>query len=197
MIDWIREIAFNGIMDQKLIDKTFHREEILDKVHQEVMSFLVEILDTGAPVSIAEEGRQQLRISHEYESLSDRLSSVLKHYLRLRDRDLELHADERQALLELHDAVTDFLRQVNQAYANRHALSDAAVEATNSAIRIRIKGMRDRHLERMTSEPVNPQVSMIYFGLLTDYRRVRAHTLNIHEAGVGLRMSGAETVTTP
>jgi phosphate:Na+ symporter len=197
MIDWIRELAFNGTMDQKLIDKTFHREEILDKVHQEVMTFLVEILDTGAPVSIAEEGRQQLRIAHEYESMSDRLSSVLKHYLRLRDRDLKLHPDERQALLELHDAVTDFLRQVNHAYANRHALSDAAVEATNSAIRKRIKGMRDQHLERMTSEPVDPQVSMIYFGLLTDYRRVRAHTLNIHEAGVGLRLSGAETVTTP
>jgi hypothetical protein len=38
----------------------------------------------------------------------------------------------------------------------------------------------------MTSEQVDPQVSMIYFGLLTDYRRIRAHTLNIHEASIGI-----------
>jgi phosphate:Na+ symporter len=186
MIDWIREIAFDGVSDQKKIDKTFNREEILDKIQQEITTFLVEVLDSNVPIAIAEEGRQQLRIAHEYESMSDRMSSLLKNYLRLRGRDLELHPEERQALLELHDAVTDFLRQVNQAYADRNIISDAVVESVNTAIRKRIKALRDEHLRRMTSEQVDPQVSMIYFGLLTDYRRIRAHTLNIHEASIGI-----------
>jgi phosphate:Na+ symporter len=187
MLDWIRQLAFNGLGDQKLIDKTFHREEILDKIHQEIVVFLVELLDSNVPQSIAEEGRKQLRLAHEYESMSDRMSSVLKNYLRLRDRGLELHPDERQALLELHDAVTDFLRQITQAYDNRHVLNEDIVRAANGAIRKKIKALRDDHLTRMTSEGVDPQLSMIYFGLLTDYRRIRAHTLNVHEASVGMQ----------
>jgi phosphate:Na+ symporter len=186
MIDWIRELAFNGLSNQKLIDKTFRREDVLDKIHQEIITFLVEVLDSNVPQSIAEEGRKQLRLAHEYESMSDRMSSVLKNYLRLKERGLELHPDEQQGLLELHEGVTDFLRQVNHAYENRQVLSDSVVQSVNGAIRKRIKRLRDLHLERMTSEPVDPQLSMVYFGLLTDYRRIRAHTLNVHEANVGV-----------
>lgn len=189
MIDWIRDLAFNGLEDQKKIEKTFNREAILDNVQQEVTEFLVEVLDSNVPLAIAEEGRMQLRLAHEYESMSDRMSSVLKGYLKLRDRGLELHPDERQALLELHDAVTDFLRQVNQAYADRNVLTDDVVSSVNSAIRKRIKRLRDEHLTRMTSEHVDPRVSMVYFGLLTDYRRIRAHTLNMHEAAAFVPMA--------
>jgi Na+/phosphate symporter len=80
-------------------------------MQQELISFLTEVLDASVPHAIAEEGQQQLRIAHEYESMGDRLASVLKGYLKLRDQQLVLPDGQREELLDLHDAVTDFLRR--------------------------------------------------------------------------------------
>ncbi len=186
MIDWIHQLGFNGPRDERLIQKTFHREEVLDNVQQEIMAFLTDLLDATVPHSIAEEGRQQLRIAHEYESMSDRLASVLRAYLKMKERKLELPAEQQAGLQELHVLVADFLRQVTDAYQRREPLNDARAQSLNANITRRIKELRNDHLQRMTESPVDPTLSMLVTGVLTDYRRIRAHTMNIHEA-----MSGA------
>lgn len=188
MMEWSRQLGFNGPRDERLIQKTFHREEVLDNVHREVVAFLTNALDATVPHAIAEEGRSQLRIAHEYESASDRVASVLKAYLKLADQRLELPADHKQGLLELHDAVAEFLAQVTAAYAERRALSDADAQSANAAILSRVKRLRELHLRAMTQHPVHPSLSLVFTGILTDYSRIRAHAMNLHEAST-------ETVT--
>jgi hypothetical protein len=73
-------VAFNGPRDESSIQKIFHREEVLDNIQQEIVTFLTEAPGCHRPHAIAEEGRQQFRIAHEYESMSDRLASILRHY---------------------------------------------------------------------------------------------------------------------
>jgi phosphate:Na+ symporter len=192
MIEWIRQLAFNGPQDERLIQKTFHREEVLDNIQSEIVTFLTDVLDANVPHAIAEEGRQQLRIAHEYESVSDRLASVLKGFLKLRKEQLQLPADQTEALMGLHDMVADFLREVTEAYERREALEDDKAQAANVGIARRVRELRDDHLQRMTESPINPALSLIYTGILTDYRRVRAHTLNIHEATIGAKAMAAE-----
>lgn len=182
MMEWIRQLGFNGPLDDRLIQKTFHREEVMDNVHREVVSFLTDALDATVPHAIAEEGRSQLRIAHEYESATDRMASILKAYLKLRDQRLELPADHKDALAELHDLVGGFLARVSAAYANRQALSDADAQSANAAILSRVKRLRELHLQAMTAHPVHPSLSLIFTGILTDYSRIRAHTMNLHEA---------------
>lgn len=182
MMEWIRQLGFHGPLDERMIQKTFHREEVLDNVHQEVVKFLTDALDATVPHAIAEEGRRQLRIAHEYESASDRMASVLKAYLKLRNQRLELPADHKEPLQELHDAVAGFLAGVAQAYAERRTLDDADAQSTNAAILSRVKRLRELHLQAMTVHPVNPALSLIFTGILTDYSRIRAHAMNVHEA---------------
>jgi len=189
MMTWIRQLGFNGPRDERLIQKTFHREEVLDNVQEEIMTFLTDLLDATVPHSTAEEGRQQLRIAHEYESVSDRLASVLRAYLKLKDQQLELPADQQEALLELHDMVADFLERVTTAYRKRQALNEAEARTLSNQITARVRELRDDHLRRMTESPVDPTLSMVLTGILTDYRRVRAHTTNIHEATAGAPMA--------
>jgi phosphate:Na+ symporter len=186
MMEGIRAVAADGEPDKKAVRKVIRREEVLDNMQQEVITFLTEVLDASVPHAIAEEGQQQLRIAHEYESMGDRLASVLKGYLRLRDQRLVLPDDQREELLALHDAMTDFLRDVTTAYEGRRALDHAAAQAASSAVTRQVKQLRDEHLRRMVETPVDPKLSLIYTNLLTDYRRVRAHTMNVHEATEGI-----------
>jgi len=182
MMGWMRELGYGSNYDQEKIDTIFRRESVLDNIYTEIVEFLTEILDANVPPSVAEEGRRQLRISHEYESMSDRLASLLKGKLKLRDNELELPVEQQEQLHELHAMVTEFVVRVTKAYEQRKPIDPAEAQAMNKGITRRVKQIRDEHLQRMTSEPFDPKLSLIFTDLLTDYRRVRAHALNIHEA---------------
>jgi phosphate:Na+ symporter len=189
MLEWIRQLGFNGPWDELLVRKTFHREEVLDNVQREVVAFLTATLDSTMPRAVADEGRQQLRIAHEYESVSDRAASILRAFAGLRQQRLELRSDHREDLHRLHDAVGAYLREVTNAYAERGALTSADARSHADSIDRLVAELRDRQLQRMIDGPVDPGLSLIYAGLITDYARIRSHARNIHNAMAGSGVS--------
>jgi phosphate:Na+ symporter len=188
MADWIRQLGYNGPQDERLIQKTFHREEVLDNMHEEIVAFLTEVLDATVPYSVAAEGQRQLRIAHEYEAIGDRMASILKSFLRLKEETLELPADQLQELQGLHDLVAEFLGKVTDAFAHRAAMDDPSARTLNDAVHREVRRLQDEHLQKMTEGPVNPKMTLILNAILTDYRRIRAHALNVHEATMEARV---------
>jgi phosphate:Na+ symporter len=185
MTEWIRQLGFHGPWDERLIQKTFHREEILDNMQGEVVQYLTDILDATVPHIAAEEGRQQLRIAHEFESMSDRLASILRGFDRLRQKRLELSATQQRELLELHDMVAAFEKEVVTAYIQRRPMNDSDAHSASGAVSRKVKQLQDDHMQRMIEGPIDPGLTMILTTMLTDYRRIRAHALNVHEAIMG------------
>lgn len=182
MVDWIRQLGFNGPREDDLIQKTYRREEVLDNIQSEVVTFLTDVLDSNVPHTVSEEARRQLRIAHEYESISDRLASVLRDFLKLGELRLELPPEHQEELRVFHDQVGEFLRQVTEAYESREALSHEEVRKVSDAISEKERELREEHLRLMTRSQVEPNLIVVVTGILTNYRRVRAHALNIHEA---------------
>jgi phosphate:Na+ symporter len=185
MMEWIRELAFQGEWNERLMQKTLRREEVLDKIQREMVEFLTDVLDATVPHAVAQEGRQQFRIAHEYESMSDRLASVLKAFAELRKQRITLPEAHGSQLADLHDAIAAFLHDVTGAYAARRTLDDVDARARNTAIDAKIRQLQDHHLQYMIDNSVDPVLTMAFTGILTDYRRVRAHVLNIHQTMVG------------
>ena len=186
MIAWLDELGYGDSYDEDLIAKIFRREDVLDNVYQEIVEFLSAILDARVPHSVAAEGQRQLRLAHEYESMADRLASLLKGKLKLRDNDLQLPREQQLELLELHRLVARFVQATTQAYVNQQPLTEEEAQEMNRAITAYVKKLRSEHLHRMTVSPIDPKLSLIFTDLLTDYRRVRAHALNIHDATIGI-----------
>ncbi len=191
MIEWLDELGYGDSYDEELIQKIFRREEVLDNVYQEIVEFLTDILDSRVPHSVATEGQRQLRLAHEYESMADRLASLLKGKLKLRDNELQLPHEQQLELLELHRLVGEFVRKATEAYESRKPMSEEEAQRMNKGITAYVKQLRDEHLQRMTTSPIHPKLSLIFTDLLTDYRRVRAHALNIHDATSGIHESEA------
>lgn len=187
MIEWLDELGYGDSYDEEIIEKIFRREDVLDNVYEEIVEFLTNILDSRVPHSIAVEGQRQLRIAHEYESMADRLASLLKGKLKLRDNELELPREQQYELLQLHRLVGEFVRNAKEANESQEAMTEEQAQEMNKGVTRYVKKLRDEHLQRMTSSPIDPKLSLIYTDLLTDYRRVRAHALNIHDATLGLQ----------
>jgi phosphate:Na+ symporter len=185
MMEWMREAAWGDRpedrMAEPLVERIYHREEVLDAMQQEIAVFLTDTLDATVPHAVASEARQQLRMAHEYESAGDRMASILRALGKLREQGHAFDEPQVEGLRELHDAVAGLLGSVSQAYANRRPLEDADFRANYAAVTRKLRGLREGHLRDMTERKIPPTLSLAYGGVLTDYRRIRAHALNIHE----------------
>lgn len=185
MMDWLHEIRLNPDAPQRLIDKAFHREEVLDTVQDEIVAFLTHLIAGNVPHDIVDEARRQLRMADEYESISDYIIVVLKSLLKLRRSNLQFSDDERATLTELHGMVAEYLQLISRAYEIRQPEIITKAHSRGEAITHKVKELRDQFLARMSDARLDPQLSVAYTAQLNAYRRIRDHVLNTAEALAG------------
>ncbi len=184
MLGWTKDLIQQDQPDDELVQKVFHREKIMDNVQGEVIDFLTHVMTGEVPHSVTEEGRAQFRTADEFESISDYISAVLKSHLRLCHHDLKITDEEKKAVLELHDMVADFVHLAAEGFAAKQDILDRAKTA-GKAITHRAKELREAHLERLTSERIDPVLSMSYTAMINAYRKIRDHAVNVAEAFEG------------
>lgn len=185
MAQWVREIVASDTPDDKLVRKTFHREEVLDTVQDEIVAFMASLLSGNIPHDVTEEARCQLRMADEYESISDYLTSILKSHLKLGEAGLKLPEEDSEKLLKLHDMVVEYLELIHKGYHQRNPEVITKAHSRGEEITLHIKQLRSQFLAKMSEEKVDPNVVVSYSSQLNSYRRVREHAMNIAEAFAG------------
>jgi len=168
------------------IRKVFHREEILDSVQREVTEFITQILSGNVPHYVAEQGREQLRMADEYESISDYYATILKLVIKRRRNGIKYEKSMEDETLELHDRLHGYVELVNQAVSSRSADMLTEIRGQGDEITRLIKATRMRHLGGIGGEaPSAPLAIMVFNDLLSSYRRIKDHAVNIGEAAAG------------
>ena len=185
MMDWLRELSTSKEPDPKLVQKLFHREEVLDTIQDEVVVFMTNLLSANVPYAIVSEGRRQLRMADEYESISDYITSILKSHLKLRNQGHRFDEKQLKEISELHNRVEDYLKLVNEGYEFRHPEVVTKANSMGSEITHLVKSLRDQHLEDLSEKRMEPFVNVAYTSTLNSYRRVRDHAKNVAEALAG------------
>ena len=179
---------------QKLRDQVFEREEILDKVQIEVTTFLTNLLARSISYELAEEARVQLRLADEFESVSDYITNVLKLRLRLQDANVKLSKEQQKELVELHDAVATYYNSVQSGLrSDSRTRYLRRIRKDSNKITDRVRGLRDIHWNRLSTEKVEPLISTSYMDIVGAYRRIKDHLLNIGEANLGGRSLDSKT----
>ena len=185
MMDRLRDVADEDQPDDRKVREVFEREATLDAIQDEVVAFMTDLLSASVPHSVLDEGRCQLRMADEYESISDYVTSILKFQLKLRDQGLSFDGKHRGEVKELHNMVAHYLSMVSESYQLRNVGVLPEAEAAGAEITLRVKELRDQHLDRVSEEKIDPYVNVAYTSTLNSYRRVRDHVLNIAEAVAG------------
>jgi phosphate:Na+ symporter len=181
MLVWLRPAYAEQEPDRERNARLFRREEILDVIQKEIVEFLSQMVSGTVPREITREARRQLRMADEYESVSDYLENLLKLKLKLTESGLKISDDGLRQILDLHDHVESFLREINVAVKAGDPIDMAEYRANAEAVTHLMKNYRDRHLERVQSQQVSPMKSLIYMDMLNAYRKIRDHALNIAE----------------
>lgn len=185
MLEYLRDVLSAKDVDESMVKKVFHREEVLDIMQKEISTFLVQILTSNLPHDLVDEAHMQIRVADEYESVSDAITNILKLYLRLHNEGITLTDLKKKRLLELHEMVASYFAMVDSAIADNKPQILPKVRSEGNAITHRFREMRNNHLQRITTLKTNPLLSISYINMLNSYRRIRDHVLNIAEALAG------------
>lgn len=185
MLSYLGEIVTSKDADEEKEKKVFHREEVLDIMQKEVTEFLCQILSGSIPHDVVREGRKQLRMADEYESIGDYIANILKLHLKMQHAGLAPSDEGRKEILELHDHVCNYTGMVNDAVRQNNIQIVSKAHTQGEAITHMMKESRTKHLERVGAGSVSPLSSLIFTDILTSYRRIKDHVLNIAEALAG------------
>ena len=185
MIDLIRPALKELSSNKNQENNIFLREQELDKMQKEIIEFISKILKGTVSQNIALEARNQLRISDEYESISDYIAKILKLRYKLRKEGLNITEKGLKEIYDLHDMIVDYLQLIQQAVESNN--SDILLEAANNGKNIThtFKDIRSSHLTRLENDEVSPIKSLNYIDMLNAYRRIKDHAYNIAEVLAG------------
>ena len=187
MAEWLRELLAGNGHDETLADRLRRREQILDRMQDEVAAFVTDLLSGNVPHAVAEEAGEQLRLAHEYEAIGDCFVDLLKTVNRLTKEDLRYTDRQKEGLLLLHDLVVDLLAAVHEANAQGDRTARVKLTAARKHLRAEIKRLRREHLEALAASSVaegviDPRIGVNYLTALGLYARLRDHCQNIAEA---------------
>jgi phosphate:Na+ symporter len=185
MMDWLKALLEAAEPDKPLADRMKRREQVLDSIQDEVAQFVTALLSGNIPHAVAKEAREQLRIAHEYEAISDYLLNLKKMDQKLREDGFRFTAKQQADLLSLHEAIADYLKDIHFAQEQQDEDILPKLDTKRKHLRQVIKKLRQEHLEELSKEAIPPQVSMTFMAALNAYARVRDHSRNIAEAIAG------------
>jgi len=185
MLECLRDIINSDEIDDTLVKKIFHREEVLDIMQKEISTFLVQILSREIPHNIVTEAHTQIRVADEYESVSDYLTTILKLDLRLRNQGVLISESKKTEILQLHEKVASYFALVDSAFIEQRPEILPKVRIEGNAITHHFREMRSNHLQRISKEEMDPLLSISYMDILNAYRKIKDHILNIAEALAG------------
>ncbi|GMT42621.1 MAG: hypothetical protein IEMM0002_1032 [bacterium] len=185
MMDDLKTAIGGETINDEAVEKVFQDERDMDIIQNEVSIFLTGLLASGLPHEVTEEGRQQIRMADEYESISDYIVRILKLYLRLRDANLTMPKEEKANIYKLHKKIFSYVEMVNDACESKKKDVLREAHPQSSAITNKIRLVRTQHLERLSDVRMDPLITMIFTDMINAYRRVKDHALNIAEAIAG------------
>ena len=186
-MDILREVIQDAGIDRSRYEEIFQAENDLDVIQKEIVEFIGNVMTGNISHEMVDEGRRQIRMADEYESISDYITNILKLRLKIRENDLHLSPDAKQETLELHDKVARYIDLINTEAQNKGGGAEFFGEAKGKGMTVTklMKDCRNRHMARVSQGKASPLKSLIYMDMLTGYRRIKDHAFNIAEVLAG------------
>ncbi|EDM29541.1 hypothetical protein LNTAR_17363 [Lentisphaera araneosa HTCC2155] len=185
LVDLKNFIEGNGD-HKKLSRNIFRTEDILDKVQTEVTDFLTDVMSQALNTDESEEAKKQLLLADEYESISDYIMTIVKHFKRLEDNNLEFNDKQKSEILELHELITTFYKKIQNPDKNDQAIhSEASVRSEE--ITAEIRKYRSNHWERLSDKRMDPLLSTTFTDVINSYRKIKTLILHVAETRAGIK----------
>jgi phosphate:Na+ symporter len=185
IFDDLKHVISSDETDENRTKNIFKQEENIDIFQKEISTFLINTISAEITRDLVIEAQTHLRITDEYESISDQITNILKLKLKLKNSGISLTENEHNDILDLHNSVKDYFNFINTAIIEKNRNISAEATTNGSYIAHLFREKRSRHLEDIARTKPDPLLSISYMNMLTTYRNIKDHILNVAEVLTG------------
>jgi len=158
-------------------------EEETDVMQHEITTFTVSLMQAGgASKTQSDRAYSYVRAADELESIADYARSFSGYMNRLDKHELDFSEDGWRDLMNYHQEVVGFFSLVCNAFNNEDASSTRKVYDEASRLNDLADQVRKAHLDRMKAGTCNALPALTFSDMAVALRRIKNHTVNLHEA---------------
>ena len=181
IFDDLKHVISSDEPDENSTKNIFKQEENIDIFQKEISTFLINTISAEITRELVIEAQAHLRITDEYESISDQITNILKLKLKLKNNGISLTDNEQNDIIDLHNNVKDYFNLINNAIIENNRNVSAEANTNGSYIAHLFREKRSHHLEDIARSKPDPLLSVSYMNMLTAYRTLKDHILNVSE----------------
>jgi phosphate:Na+ symporter len=185
LFDDLKLVVSSDEADENKTKNIFKQEENIDIFQKEISTFLISTISAEITRELVIEAHAHLRITDEYESISDQITDILKLKLKLKNSGISLTDNEHNDIIELHNRIKDYFNLINTAIIEKNNTIIADATTNGSYIAHLFREKRSRHLEDIARTKPDPLLSVSYMNMLNAYRNLKNHILNVAEVLAG------------
>ncbi len=182
MLDVLSELRQKNIPDSRLSSQLRDYEISLDTIQEEITTFMTKLFASALPHDVADEIRRQLRIAHEYESVSDCIDNLERLDEKMRQYGSDVASNFHNCITELSDCTQLVLKKINAALRTKDQDVLREFASIRERVRSQIKELRSKQLEELTNAGVPPTVTSVVLSTLNGHAHLFSHFENIVEA---------------
>jgi phosphate:Na+ symporter len=183
MQDWLGK-ALQKTKDE-LEKKLVAKEIEIDVMQKEIVEYITELMSHNLSKDSITMLSKQLRMADEYECISDYMLIILKLRNKMQKNSVDFSKEEKDFILDLHTMLTDYLTRINHSVKDEdHQIYTQAL-IDGKIINRRVKQYRVKHLSKLGTKQTSPMMSLIFTDMLSTYRKIKDHALNIAEVVSG------------
>jgi phosphate:Na+ symporter len=173
--------------DLKGRDRFYQKVKLLedetDIIQHEITSFTVTLMQSGnASNEQSDRAYAYVRAADELESIADYALSLCSYMRRLEKNDLDYSEDAWADLHDYHREVFAFFTQVCKAFNNEDVSSTEKIYAEAARLNDLADEVRKNHLDRMKLGSCGALPALTFSDMAVALRRIKNHTVNLHEA---------------
>ncbi len=181
MLDILSELRQKSAPASMLSSKLRQYEMSLNTIQEEITSLMTKLFTSALPTDAADDVRRQLRIAHEYESVSDCIDNLERLEEKMRQTEDWQPSKFHQGITGLSEKTKSVLVGINTALrTNDHEYLKEFASAKEH-VQTQVKQIRSKQLEQLSNAGVSPAITSVILAILNGYTHLFCHFENIVE----------------
>lgn len=175
-----QEYLHEGEVSGRVLAKIKDYERITDNMHRETHHFLRKLSENSLTHNQSKTLMQYLKIADELEYIADYLDKIASYNTRYIQSGENVRW--REDFLVFFEEIKDFYFLVTQHTPVAPDVETKKINIIAQKLKILAEAQREEHLRRLSSDEGSALGLMTYSDLVVCLRKIRGHTLKLHQA---------------
>jgi len=171
--------------DMKRIKGLEKKEELVDILQRDILSFLVKLSQKSISTETSESIGSLMNMANDLERIGDHCENIWRLSIRKMDEKICFSKLGEVEIADMGEKAHGFLKFVIEALENEDkSISSRAIELEDEIDAMEEK-LRSNHIGRLNTGECAVQSGLIFIDMLHSYEKIGDHTYNVSEAVIG------------